>query len=441
MDAPIDTLKLCFGRIHTRILMIALLLIASITCFANPTDTTRFSARYADSLLIHQNKLKSKSTVETIVSFPGYVAFLPLKIVFEVQKFIIAQAFEGNFLAEVLDVLTTDDDTRGILPTYSSSSGGGLKFFQKGLFTPNSKLSLSATMGLRERKQFQLKLKKIEFSKRINSQFLVKYHFQSDESFYGIGQDTRVDDRTNFANELGNAEFNVGIQFSEKNRVGIMAGYDRNKISKGRNSRYPSTTEVASFSSLPGIERVIQIAKLQLEIRHDSNFHPGNPTAGFDVLMRGGIGQEINKDEYGFYKLTIDVSHYFPLFYNRTFKLRFAGEFTEDIKGRLIPFYYLSELGRSETIRGFARGRFRDKDMVLGSVEYSYPIWTIINAQLFLDAGTVSHNVFKYFDISDLKYGYGVAFQLWNEEGVMSDFTIAHSEEGFRFYLGINKSL
>ena len=240
MDALIDTLKLCFGRIHTRILMIALLLIASITCFANPTDTTRFSARYADSLLIHQNKLKSKSTVEMIVSFPGYVAFLPLKIVFEVQKFIIAQAFEGNFLAEVLDVLTTDDDTRGILPTYSSSSGGGLKFFQKGLFTPNSKLSLSATMGLRERKQFQLKLKKIEFSKRINSQFLVKYHFQSDESFYGIGQDTRVDDRTNFANELGNAEFNVGIQFSEKNRVGIMAGYDRNKISKGRNSRYPS---------------------------------------------------------------------------------------------------------------------------------------------------------------------------------------------------------
>ena len=79
--------------------------------------------------------------------------------------------------------------------------------------------------------------------------------------------------------------------------------------------------------------------------------------------------------------------------------------------------------------------------MVLGSVEYSYPIWTIINAQLFLDAGTVSHDVFKYFDTSDLKYGYGVAFQLWNEEGVMSDFTIAHSEEGFRFYLGINKSL
>ena len=92
-------------------------------------------------------------------------------------------------------------------------------------------------------------------------------------------------------------------------------------------------------------------------------------------------------------------------------------------------------------MRGFARGRFRDKDMVLSSIEYIYPIWQIINTQLFFDVGTVSHNVFKELNSDDLKYGYGVGFQLWNAEGVTSEFSVANSEDGIRFYLGINKSL
>lgn len=423
------------------ILVFVFLLVNLNFIYAGSETEINEKAVDADSLKILKQKYENKGTLDNLLSLPGYLAYAPIKFVFEGQKFLISQAFEGNFLARVLDVLTTDDGKRGILPTYSSAGGGGLKFFQKGLFTPKSKLSLSATFGLRERKQFQLKLKNIEFSKRVNSQFLVKYHFQSDESFYGIGPETDNADRTNYARRLATADLNIGIQLSDKDRIGILAGFDANEILKGRNKKFPSTTEIVSFSSLPGMSSEIQMGKLELEAIHNSNFHPGNPTSGFDVLLRGGIFQEIDKSDFGFSQLTVDASYYFPLFYNRTIKLRIAGEFTEDIKDRLIPFYYLSEMGRSETIRGFARGRFHDKDMVLSSIEYSYPIWQIINTQLFFDIGTVSHNVLKNFNKDDLKYGYGVGFQLWNAEGVTSEFSIAHSEDGIRFYLGINKSL
>ncbi len=434
--------RYCKLRRFIRILALMLFfLAATVTGHSASIDNGEVSENNIDSLHVYHKKYKSRSTLETIVSSPGFLIYAPLKIVFEGQKFIIAQAFEGNFLARVLDVLTTDDGKRGILPTYSSSAGGGLKFFQKGLFTPNSKLSLSATAGLRERQQYRLKLKNIELGKRVNVQFLTKYHFQSDESFYGIGPETEKADRTNFANELVTAELNIGVQISGKNRIGIMAGFDRNDISRGRNDRYPSSTEVAAFASLPGMETEVQIGKLELEIHHDSKNHPGSPTSGFEILLRGGIFQQVDDNQFGFSHLTVDASRYFHLFYNRTLKLRLAGEFTETFEDRQIPFYYLSEVGRSETVRGFARGRFRDKDMVLGSMEYIYPIWQVINAQIFLDGGMVAQNIPDEFNLDRMKIGYGVGFQYWSIEEVVFDFNIARSEDGFRFYLGLNKSL
>ncbi|MFZ0389072.1 MAG: hypothetical protein WAN36_01330, partial [Calditrichia bacterium] len=65
MDSNRNILQDSFRRIILRILMLTLLPLFPLTCFANSTDTTRFSPRYSDSLLVHQNKLKSKTTVET----------------------------------------------------------------------------------------------------------------------------------------------------------------------------------------------------------------------------------------------------------------------------------------------------------------------------------------------------------------------------------------
>ncbi|MFZ0391039.1 MAG: BamA/TamA family outer membrane protein, partial [Calditrichia bacterium] len=364
------------------------------------------------------------------------------KIIFEVQKFFIGMAFSppsrDSFTARILNVLMTDDGKRGIVPTYSSSAGGGLKFFQRGLISPDSKLSLSVTAGLRDRRRFQLHFKRIALSKIINSEILAKYHFQPDESFFGLGPNSARDDRSNFAHELVRADLDIGFRLNEQNRIAILPGFDRNKILAGRDDAYPSATEVPGFESLPGMNSTVQIAKLELEIHHDSRNHPGIPTAGFEALLRGGVFQEVSGDRFGFTRLKMEVSRFIHLFYNRALKLRVAGELTGQFQDRSIPFYYLSEIGRSETVRGFTRGRFRDKDMILGSIEYRYPVWNIINTYFFLDEGTVANNIFKDLSAKNLKQGYGIGFQMWDAEGVLMDFTIARSREGMRFYLELN---
>lgn len=420
-----------------------ILMIPSLVLALEP-DTVR--SERADSISILRHQYRGQTTVEELVSLPGYLVYAPIKSIFELQKFLIQQAFEtriikGNIITRVVDIFISNDGRRGIIPTYSSSAGGGLKFYQKGWISPKTKLSLSATMGLRGRQRYQLKFKNIEFGSRVNSQLLVKYHFQSDESFYGIGPGSSSGDRTNFANELITADLNVGVQVGGSNRIGIIAGFDRNNISDGRNKRYPSSTDVASFAALPGMEGEVKMGRLQLEVYHDSRNHPGRPTAGLEAILRGDVYQQVGDDRYGFSRLYADASYYFRLFFNRALKVRLAGELIDPFKDHQIPFYYLSELGRSETIRGFTRGRFRDRDMVLGSLEYIYPIWERINAHLFFDTGTVSPNILKYFNTSNLKNGYGIGFSVWNNEGILGSLAVAHSRDGFRFYLDLNVSL
>jgi outer membrane protein assembly factor BamA len=434
-----------FQSLYRPAVIVLLILLAPSLVFSSDDGEGKHQER-ADSIYVLRYQYSGRTMAENLLSIPGYLVYAPIKSVFEVQKFLIQQAFEtrlieGNFITKAVDIFISNDGKRGLLPTYSSRAGGGLKFYQKGLFTPNSKLSLSATVGLRGRQRYQSKFKNIEFCRRVSSQILIKYHFQSDESFYGIGPDSKQDDRTNFANELVSAELNVGTQISGKDRIGILAAFERNDISGGRNDKYPSTTDVASFATLPGMEAEVKLGKLQLEIHHDSRNHPGRPTSGSEVILRGDIFQQIDDDKYGFSRLSLDVSHYFHLFYHRTLKLRLAGELAEPFKNSQIPFYYLSELGRSETVRGFARGRFRDKDMVLGSIEYIYPIWEPVNAHLFWDMGTVASDIFKDFETSKLKNGYGIGFTAWDNEGTIGDFRIAYSTEGFRFYLDLNISL
>lgn len=421
------------------IFLMCLLFVAS-TGYSAPVDSLHTVPVDHDSLKALKKRYRSKSTTETIISLPGWMAFLPLKIVFEGQKFIIARAFSQKAPSRLLDILSSDDGRRGISPTYSSAAGGGLKFYQQGLLTPDSKLSISATAGLRKRQQYQIKLRNVAFG-RTNLQILAKYHFQPDESFYGLGPGSRKEDRTNYANALVTAQLDAGILINAQNRIGLTAGFDRNEISRGRNSRYPSTTEAASLASLPGIETESRMARLELEIAHDSRNHPGIPISGFEIMLRGGVFRQIDDDEFGFTRFAADISRYFHLFHNRTLKLRLAAEFTDTFGNRQIPFYYLSEIGRSETVRGFDRGRLRDKDMALGSVEYIYPIWEMIRAHLFFDTGTVAPNILKDFDKRNLKNGYGIAFSFRNEAGVATDFTIGHSRDGFRFYLSLDKIL
>ena len=138
-------------------------------------------------------------------------------------------------------------------------------------------------------------------------------------------------------------------------------GFDINAIGKGNDIGSPSTTDVYTEAELPGLKEESSIARIQWAFIYNTTNSTKRPTSGGLLSVKSGIFNDIENNKFGFWKLSASYMHYIHLFYERTISLRVAAETTEKFSGETIPFYYLSELGESETIRGFKRGRFRDK--------------------------------------------------------------------------------
>lgn len=74
-----------------------------------------------------------------------------------------------------------------------------------------------------------------------------------------------------------------------------------------------------------------------------------------------------------------------------TLALRVYGEFTERT-GSVddpIPFTELPALGGMETMRGFLQRRFVGDSAFMATVSYRYPIWSLLDAELFAGVGNV----------------------------------------------------
>lgn len=420
----------------------------SFLCFAfNPAIMYGQSeSSTTDSLDIHHEgfpkKMKNRQTWERILSFPGDLVFFPIEMLFEGLERTTEYLDESKIISKTLDRLTTDDGRRGLRPYYSSRAGGGMKVFQKGLLNENSKLTLTLAASLRQRRRYELRLKRVQFPGRsFLSDYRVRYQFLSDETFYGIGIDTGKSDRSNYGHKQIILSASFLRQLSQKWNANTLFGFENNEIKRGRDDRYPSTTDLYVNGELPGLDEKNQMGKVQLTFEADARNHIGQPTAGYKLFFSGAFFQQIDDRRFGFWKFTADFSKYVHLFYNRTITLRVAGEVTEPFRNREIPFYHLAELGSHETIRGFKRGRFRDRDMILGSLEYRYPVWFHTDIALFVDAGQVSKDIFERHSWGDFQVGYGFGIRFVGEEDVIARFEISNSREQIRVYFELNPDL
>ncbi len=387
----------------------------------------------SDRAEVWPKKLSGKDTWEKIVSFPGTLIYFPLGLTFGVQKAAIRFVDEKRVIPRVKDFLTSDDGRRGLRPMYAARTGGGPKFFQKGLFSPQSKLTVSATVGLEQRQRYQLQMERVAlFGGALSSDYLVRYQLLSTESFFGIGPDSQKSNKSNFAHKQATAEASFGIGLGERSSLDAILGFDLNDISEGRDKSIPSTTETEE--NLSGLEERVRMGRVQIGVWHDSRNRLGNPSNGSEASLTAGIFQDLGDNQFSFWRISADLTHYFHLFYNRAFVLRLAGETTEPFSDQDIPFYYLSELGRRETIRGFSRGRFRDRDMILASLEYRYPIWRVVDAMLFVDVGQIAHDIFNDLSRDNFQFGYGGGFRVWGDEGLISALLMGKSKDRYRFY-------
>lgn len=395
------------------------------------------NAQAADSTKVWPQKLSGKSTWEKIVSVPGQVLYLPIELTLEIPKQAIGLAYQGKFIYQVMDFLVADDGSKGILPVYKARTGGGLKFFHKGFLSNHTSARLILSGGTLQRQYYALKINQ-GFSGTFQGSLFASYTKLPNEYFYGIGNESEENGQTNFTREISSFGAAIDIGLRDNLALDVTVGVDFNNIFAGRSSSQPQVGEIHNVGAIPGFENKIELGKVLAKITYDYRNRPGSPTKGLRASFGSGIFTETGDEKYEFYQFTTDVTTYLHLFYNRYLVLRAAGQVSRPFSNREVPFTYFSELGEEETIRGFRRGRFIDRDMVLSSIEYRWPVHERIDATLFVDAGKVAHDIFDEFSGGDFHTGYGFGLRFWNKAGLLTKVQIAKSKDGFHFYLDLN---
>lgn len=385
-----------------------------------------------------RDKLPARSGWETAVGVPGFILLSPLYVVTKGIEAAVGFSDRTQFVQKTMDFLVADDGSRSLIPTYASRTGFGARYVQRGLVGTGSRLAFTAAAGRRDRRYAGAVLERIPLgSPRVTGRIGVQHRFLSDEPFFGIGQDTRESAASNFALEQTSGE--AGIAWHPHSRLGIDLGarYDHDDVAPGRDPKSPSTTLVAP--TLAGVSERLNLMQLRLGVERDGRDHPGRPKTGSTIACAASVAAATRDQKFGFVRFEADVSRYLHLFHGRTLRLRAAASVAEPLSGDRIPFYELGELGGRESLRGFERGRFRDEGVLLGSIEYRYPIQPrVVDAILFADAGRVFADLGNDNADRAVHADGGVGLRAWGPRGVLMALDVGFSREGAQVQFAFN---
>ena len=118
---------------------------------------------------------------------------------------------------------------------------------------------------------------------------------------------------------------------------------------------------------------------------------PGYPTSGGVYRVGLTTFHDLDGSGQSFRRVDADATQYVPLFHrNWIVAVRGRVALSQTGAGNEMPFYLMPTLGGGNTLRGYNDYRFRDRNAALVSAEYRWPVFRMMDAALFADAGSVA---------------------------------------------------
>lgn len=414
--------------VHYASVMLALVMLVDLAAAQTGVDTTRAK----------QKRMPANTTFEKVVSFPGQLAYAPVRYT------VLGLGYTGVYLVEtgVVEKVVNVVGGAGVVPVYAPRTGAGLRYTVTDCLIEDAALVTTATSWVDSRQLYSVEWSKVPLGAGFTSEYTIRYRSLTEEAFFGIGKESRESDDLSYSAEDILFEFSLHRKLSPYFRSTLDIGISNSSIFDGRNGVSPTITDVYTEQTLPGLKEKNRFQGTEFALFYDNTKDAAHPTAGWLGKAAAALFNDIHDDDLSFWKASLDLTQHIHLFNDRTLVLRGAGEMTQALEGSNIPFYHLAEIGSYGTVRGFSRGRFRDNDHLIGSAEYRYPVWIpwakIVDAVVFVDGGQVAHNILEEGSINEWKIGYGGGFRFYNATNLVAKTEIAFSEERFRFYFTLN---
>jgi len=225
--------------------------------------------------------------------------------------------------------------------------------------------------------------------------------------FYGLGNNSSVDNRTNYDFQQPYASALLTVKPTRR-FLTLVGGAEWSQWSQrpGEGSA-PSVETVYTPATLPGLGATVTYLHSQGTFGFDWRTSPGYSRRG------GAYGITVHDytdtdDEFGFREVDYTAIEHFPILREAwVISLRGQVNTTFDKSGQQIPFFMLPSLGGGSNLRGFSSWRFRDRNRLLLQAEWRIMVNRFIDTAFFYDAGKVATRAAD-LDFNGLKSDYGV---------------------------------
>jgi Omp85 superfamily domain len=257
-----------------------------------------------------------------------------------------------------------------------------------------------------------------------------QYYEFPQEDFFGLGPDSQESARTNYLVDA--IEAGVRAQW----RPSLLAfsagaGYLGPRLGRGTDNRYPSTEQVFDAAAAPGLGTETDFLTYDASAAFDWRDNPLLPHSGGRYAVSATKYDDRDLGEFDFHRIDVTLHQFLPLPDRyRRIALRAEGSFTNADSGQVVPFYLQPTLGGARSLRGFREFRYRDENSVVLGAEYQWEAWWMMDAALFVDAGTVARTR-EQLSTRDMEASYGFGLRFHSNRAFVGRLDLTFSREGF----------
>jgi hypothetical protein len=250
--------------------------------------------------------------------------------------------------------------------------------------------------------------------------------------FYGIGNDSSKDARTNydFKQPYGSAILTL---WPTREYLMLRGGveYSRWKQGPGEGT-FPSVDEVYTPDTLPGLGTETTYLHTQATVGLDWRTSPGYTRRGGFYGVTGHDYTDRDKN-FGFQQTDYEIIQHLPIL-RETWVLAFhaLAQTTHTKSNQQIPFFMLPSVGGGSSLRGYPSWRFRDRDSLLLQAEWRIMNNRFFDSAFFYDAGKVASRP-SDLDFNHLKSDFGFGLRFHSPLATPLRVEIAKSKEGLSF--------
>lgn len=250
--------------------------------------------------------------------------------------------------------------------------------------------------------------------------------------FYGLGNETSKDDRTNYA--FREPHVSASLEFLPTRKLWVLgASVEMSRWSLGSGSgAFPPIDSAFTPDTLSGLGTSTTYIHSQATAGFDWRTSPGYSRRGGFYGVTAHDYTDRDK-AFGFQQVDYEAVQHIPIL-REAWVLSFHGlartAFSKS--GQQVPFFMLPALGGGSSLRGFASWRFRDENSLLMQAEWRISVNRFLDTAVFYDAGKVTAHA-SDLDLNDLNTDYGFGLRFHGPLATPLRVELARSREGLSF--------